>query len=91
MRRRSASPTDSLELLLDTISNVFGAIILMAILVVISAQSTVIRIPKKTSPSVVEQRQLKFDEARLAALDREPDPLDSLVPWSRRNQPNDQT
>jgi hypothetical protein len=44
-RRRTEDESDSLELLLDTITNVFGGIILMAILVVIQTQVTVGGLP----------------------------------------------
>jgi len=40
MKQRTAQETDPLELLLDTICNVFGGIILMAILVAIQTQNT---------------------------------------------------
>ena len=68
-RRRSANPSeDSLELLLDTINNVFGAIILMAILVVIQATTTAVRIPKQDPDAekrALSGKELEFEVKRL--------------------------
>jgi len=44
-RNRRHAETESLELLLDTICNVFGGMILMAILVVVQTQSSADRLP----------------------------------------------
>ena len=69
-RRRYAGGDDSSEMLLDTVCNVFGAVILMTILVVIHTQTSVARIPP--SAESVEQtiaiRKLRF---RIDQLNRE--------------------
>lgn len=65
-RERPAS--DSTELLLDTICNVFGGIILMAILVVLLTQSSAGRIPDPTPEAVdraLEAQRLRFEIERL--------------------------
>ena len=60
--------SDSLELLLDTICNIFGGIILMAILIVIQTRVTSGRLPKPESQDnerVLEARKLRFEYDRL--------------------------
>ena len=66
--RRAESGGDSLELLLDTICNVFGGIILMAILVVLQTQTSAGRIPEPTTEDVdrsLEAQRLRFECERL--------------------------
>jgi hypothetical protein len=61
-RRRHTTNNDSLELLLDTICNMFGGMILMAILVVVQTQSSAGRMPDPSSEEldkVIEQRRLQ--------------------------------
>lgn len=68
-RRRSDIGADSLDLLLDTICNVFGGIILMAILVVLQTQTSAGRIPEPAAEDVqrtVEAQRLRFECERLA-------------------------
>lgn len=63
-RRGQLDDSDSLELLLDTICNVFGGIVLMAILVVLQTQQTVARIPTPDAASVeraLEARRTRFE------------------------------
>jgi len=75
-RRRSTFSSDSLELLLDTICNVFGGIILMAVLVVLLTQTTAGRLPDP-EPADIERafqvQRLRFErqklERRLADLE----------------------
>ena len=67
-RRRSDIGADSLDLLLDTICNVFGGIILMAILVVLQTQTSAGRIPAPATEDVqrtVEAQRLRFECDRL--------------------------
>ena len=67
-RRRSDIGADSLDLLLDTICNVFGGIILMAILVVLQTQTSAGRIPEPAREDVqrtVEAQRLRFECDRL--------------------------
>jgi len=67
LKRRKEQP-DSLELLLDTICNIFGGIILMAILVVIQVHSTAESIPVKSEKQIessLKQQKMKFDCDRL--------------------------
>jgi hypothetical protein len=69
MARRSDLGADSLDLLLDTICNVFGGIILMAILVVLQTQTSAGRIPEPATEDVqrtVEAQRLRFECKRLA-------------------------
>ena len=67
-RRRSTGDSDSLELLLDTICNVFGGIILMAILVVLLTQTTAGRLPDP-EPEDVERaflvQRMRFERRQL--------------------------
>jgi len=66
--RRAAPGSDSLELLLDTICNVFGGIILMAILVVLQTQTSAGRIPEPKPADVeraLEAQRLRFEYSRL--------------------------
>jgi ElaB/YqjD/DUF883 family membrane-anchored ribosome-binding protein len=68
VRRRSDIGTDSLDLLLDTICNVFGGIILMAILVVLQTQTSAGRIPEPATEDVqrtVAAQRLRFECDRL--------------------------
>jgi hypothetical protein len=64
---RSELSSDSLELLLDTICNVFGGIILMAILVIMQAQAGAGRLPQPTPDDVdraIEAQRLRFESGR---------------------------
>lgn len=65
--RMAHNDDDSLELLLDTICNVFGGIILMAILVVLQTQTTIDRIPvDNANPEAsLEVEQLQFELSRI--------------------------
>ncbi len=76
-RRRRTPPggEDSLELLLDTICNVFGAIILVALLVVLQTQVTVTEV-RNTSAADPEVQRLELE---LATAERERDSLEAAV------------
>jgi hypothetical protein len=66
--RRANSGVDSLDLLLDTICNVFGGILLMAILVVLQTQTSAGRIPEPKAEDVersLEAQRLRFECERL--------------------------
>ena len=62
MRRRKHISNDSLELLLDTICNIFGGIILMAILVIIQTQASAGRL--LMSASLAPDTTLQFSKLR---------------------------
>lgn len=64
-RHRAVGASDSLELLLDTICNVFGGIILMAVLVVLMTQGWVGSVEGHASEDIEAARQ---EVARLRAL-----------------------
>ena len=67
-RKLRESEGDSLELLLDTICNVFGGIILMAILVILQTQTAAGRVSKLDPADVedrLEVRRLRFQCDRL--------------------------
>jgi len=67
-RRRSDLGAGSLDLLLDTVCNVFGGIVLMAILVVLQTQTSAERIPDPDAKDVeraLEGRRLRFECERL--------------------------
>lgn len=67
-RRASTFSSDSLELLLDTICNVFGGIILMAILVVLLTQTTAGRLPEPEPEDVdraFQVQRLRFERQKL--------------------------
>jgi hypothetical protein len=69
-RRQRDTTSDSLELLLDTICNVFGGIILMAILVVILTQTSASQIPTASAEDLeraLEGRKVAFECLRLEA------------------------
>ena len=64
MRRRKINADDSMELLLDTICNIFGGIIFMAILVVIQTQISAGKVKRMTeiqSEQQLEASQLQFE------------------------------
>lgn len=65
---RKPTDTDSMELLLDTICNIFGGIILMAILVVLQTQVSVNKISAATENQTasIEYRRLIFDITELS-------------------------
>ena len=70
MKRRTLAPADSLELLLDTMCNTFGGIILIALLVALLSNTGG---PAKEAPpsrALYEQR-IALAEAELAALNKE--------------------
>ncbi len=66
-RLARSNESSSLELLLDTICNLFGGMILLAILVVMQTQRTVDRIPQDAGSTEVhlEIRKLDFEYERL--------------------------
>ena len=84
MRRRRAQPQDSLELLLDTISNVFGGILLMAILIVLQAQASVSRVTAEPAATPL-LRQAELDLARAV---REAEALRDEVQAIRARSPD---
>jgi len=70
MARQSDFGADSLDLLLDTICNVFGGIILMAILVVLQTQTSAGQIPElgpQEMERALEAQRLCFECERLQA------------------------
>jgi uncharacterized protein YciI len=74
-KRVKTEDSDSCELMLDTICNVFGGMILMAVLVVIQTQATVARLPqaeKEAAEASLDIRDIKFrinrQEKHLAVL-----------------------
>ncbi|HUV39527.1 MAG TPA: hypothetical protein VMY39_07920 [Planctomycetota bacterium] len=87
MRRRGdRDESDSTELMLDAICNVFGGIILMAILVVVQTQTTagmVSRAERQTPYLEVEYRKLEFEIGRrrkeLAELSGEKERLEKVA------------
>lgn len=66
-RRTAHSDEDSLELLLDTICNVFGGIILMAILVVLQTQGSIEKMATlvESPDTPLEVEQLTFEIERI--------------------------
>ena len=66
-RRRALAPADSLDLLLDTMCNTFGGIILIALLVALMPQKQPDGEAPSPSLTLYEQR-IAFAEAELAAL-----------------------
>jgi hypothetical protein len=68
-RRHASSSTTSLDLLLDTICNMFGGVLLMAILVVVLTQSQAAHVRQEQVPEAVDQaiesRQLRMDLVQL--------------------------
>ena len=74
-RRIKTEDSDSCELMLDTICNVFGGMILMAVLVVIQTQATVARLPQaeqEAAEASLDIRKVEFEigrqESGIAAL-----------------------
>ena len=74
-RRVKTEDSDSCELMLDTICNVFGGMILMAVLVVIQTQATVARLPqaeREAAEASLNIRKVEFEigrqETSIAAL-----------------------
>ncbi len=68
MRRGRHASSDSMELMLDTICNVFGGVILMAVLVILQMQTAAGRISteREEQPGrAVEVRSLTFEAQRL--------------------------
>ena len=68
MRRRKHNTSDSLELLLDTICNIFGGVILMAILIVIQTRVSASHLSKpkpQDGEEVLQVRKLRFECERL--------------------------
>ena len=65
-RHRSSPPSDSLELLLDTLCNTFGGVLFIAILVVILLQMSSGRVsPPGTPPADADELQELADELEL--------------------------
>lgn len=67
-RRRKHSDSDSLELLLDTICNMFGGIILMAVLIVMQTRISAGQLQQQTRRSderALDTRKLLFEIERL--------------------------
>lgn len=67
-RRRKHSDSDSLELLLDTICNMFGGIILMAVLIVMQTRISAGQLQQQTHRSderALDTRKLLFEIERL--------------------------
>ena len=67
-RRADREDSDSCELMLDTICNVFGGMILMAVLVVIQTQASVARIPQieeQARERALAARKVEFQIRRL--------------------------
>ena len=67
-RRAGQKDSDSFDLMLDTICNVFGGIILMAILVVIHTQAGVARIPQlkeSMQNTALSVRKVRFEVTRI--------------------------
>ena len=74
-KRVKTEDSDSCELMLDTICNVFGGMILMAVLVVIQTQAIVARLPqaeKEAAEASLDIRKVEFEigrqETSIAAL-----------------------
>jgi hypothetical protein len=74
-RRVKTEDSDSCELMLDTICNVFGGMILMAVLVVIQTQAIVARLPqaeREAAEARLDIRKVEFEigrhETSIAAL-----------------------
>ena len=74
-KRVKTEDSDSCELMLDTICNVFGGMILMAVLVVIQTQATIARLPqaeREAAEASLNIRDIKFEigrqEKQVAAL-----------------------
>ena len=70
MKRRTLAPADSLELLLDTMCNTFGGIILIALLVALLSRTGGSSAESPPSRALYEQR-IALAEAELAALRKE--------------------
>ena len=67
-RRAGQQDSDSFDLMLDTICNVFGGIILMSILVVIHTQAGVARIPQlkeSMQNTALSVRKVRFEVTRI--------------------------
>ena len=67
MKRRALAPADSLDLLLDTMCNTFGGIILIALLVALLARQTAPQTEASPSRALFEQR-IALAENELAGL-----------------------
>jgi len=83
-RRAKTEDSDSCELMLDTICNVFGGMILMAVLVVIQTQATVARLPqaeREAAEASLDIRKVEFEigrmESGIAALKQQQSDLKS--------------
>ncbi|GHT44115.1 hypothetical protein FACS189454_00690 [Planctomycetales bacterium] len=82
--RRKRDNNSSFELFLDTICNVFGGIILIAILIAIQVQHTESEIQNKDAPSVEQVSQL---EQQLQTLQRQITAAASLFETVRKTMP----
>lgn len=78
MRRRSLAPKDSLDLLLDTMCNAFGGIVLMAILIALLIQDTNTDNPS-TPSNQRETARIAQKERELAVLEEEVRALEGKV------------
>jgi len=70
-RRRSTDSGDSLEMLLDTVCNVFGGVIFVAMLIAILTSQTseaIVTDHRATTTAVKEQRAVNATHARIANL-----------------------
>ena len=70
MRKLGRTSTDALELLLDTVCSMFGAILLIAILVALMAQTAKVETSADQASSEMIQRRIATAEADLADTQR---------------------
>ena len=92
MRKPRFNNSDSTGLLLDTVCNVFGGIILIAILVALLAQETESQIPSESINSAKVQlleRKLDRKMAEVATLKERRSKLEQ--DWAKQNNPKTKT
>ena len=70
MRKLGRTSSDALELLLDTVCSMFGAILLIAILVALMAQTAKVETPADQASSDMVRRRIAVAEADLASTQR---------------------
>jgi len=70
MRKLGRTSTDALELLLDTVCSMFGAILLIAILVALMAQTVKVETPADQASAEMMHRRIATAEADLAKTQR---------------------
>ncbi len=70
MRKLGRTSTDALELLLDTVCSMFGAILLIAILVALMAQTVKVETPADQASAEMMHRRIATAEADLAKTRR---------------------